>query len=93
MKKLLLATLVAGLMSVNAMAVDGTVGDVIVKADGTIKMYLVKADGTGKINKTIVGVDADAKKAMLATALTAKSGGSNIAAYHDGTSWTTITAK
>ena len=88
MNKMLLATLVAGLMSVSAMAVEGTIGKVTVKSDGTIKIVLAKTAG-GNIAK-VLGGTADSDKAMLAVALTAKSSGATVDAYNDGTIWTNI---
>ena len=92
MKKVLVAAIAASLMSVTAMATEGTISAVIVKSDGSVKVTLAKAAG-GSTTKAVNGATADANKAMLATALTAKSSGATVDAFNDGTIWTNITLK
>lgn len=91
MKKLLLAVAVASLMSVSAMATEGTIGNVIVRSDGVVKVVLAKTTGGGTTR--LIGGEVDAQKAMLALVLTAKSTGATVDAYNDGTYWTNITMK
>ncbi len=91
MKKLLLAVAVAGLVSVSAMATEGTISRVIVSSNGEVKVVLEKTDG-GSITK-LIGGTVDAEKAMLALALTAKSTGDTVDGYNDGTTWTKIIIK
>ncbi len=92
MKKMILATLATGIMSVGVFAADGTVNTVVIKVDGVVKMELKKAIDDSLMLRTIDGT-VEANKAMLATVLTAKSSGATIDAYSDGTKWTKIILK
>ncbi len=89
MKKLLLATLVAGLMSTSALALDGTITKISITSSGVTKIIITTSTGSST-KKTIGDISSDAGKAMLAIALTAKSAGDPVEAYHDGTSWTAL---
>lgn len=78
MKKMFLATLVVGLMSTSVMALDGTIGLIKAQANGAVVVGIIKTDLSPGPVGSLVGTD-DAKKAMLAIALTAKSSTANVA--------------
>lgn len=92
MKKLLLSIVAVGLMSTSLMAIEGKVNYIKVKNDGSITVEILKADTTVKEN-LLVGT-ADAVKAMLAMALTAKTTDSTVTVYSgtvdEGTGWKTL---
>ena len=90
MKKILLAAIAVGMMSTSAMALVGTVEKIQIKSDGEVTIVLKKLDGTGNARHILAGT-ADANKAMLAAALTAKSTSATVEMYNDATSWTNIT--
>ncbi len=83
MKKLLFAAVAVGMMSTSAMALEGSVNKIITKSDGTIKIVI---ETTGRI----LDGTAEANKAMLAVALTARSATYTVEAFSDGTKWTNI---
>ena len=92
MKKILLAAVLAGLMSTSVMALEGTVSKVMMLSDGTATISILQLDGITR-TKAVAGTAA-ANSAMIAIALTAKSAGtSTVEAYHDGTIWTTLIIK
>ncbi len=92
MKKILLSVIAVGLMSVSAMAHEGTISKITVKSDGTASMILLRTD-TVLVNKRIDGSTPDANKAMIAVILTAKSQGATVDANTNGAIWTGITLK
>lgn len=95
MKKLLLATLVAGLMSTSLMAVDGTVSFIKVDNVGVTTVAIEEATGTVTILPVLGGVEAI--KTMVALALTAKSLNAPVtlnSGLYDGTlAWKTFKMK
>ncbi len=94
MKKLLLATLVAGLVSVSAMADTGTVNQIRIKDTGVVMVKLLLEDGTTLRPKDLVGTP-EAIKMMLAAVMTAKASGDMTVTAFGGTvdgltGWKTI---
>jgi hypothetical protein len=88
MKKILLAALAAGLMSTNAMAwwlTDAQVEWIETKSDGNTYVRLIK--GTSAYNYKIADTDAEAKKTMIAVALTGLSTQNNMSAEISGTDY------
>lgn len=87
MKKLIMSLVAMGAMAVSAFGINGTITDVTVKADGTL---LVKV---GTSQKVLTGT-AEAKKAMYATALTAKTTGATVTAiggtFNSQSGWVTL---
>lgn len=71
MKKLFMSIIVIGVISTNAIAIEGKVEWVLVKADGTITVKV------STFPKQLVGT-AEAIKAMYAAALTAKNSGATV---------------
>jgi len=88
MKKIILATIVASLMTTSAMAFLGKVERIILKSDGTTKI-VVKA-GDSLVSRDLP-TDAEIKKAMLAAAMTAYSTKSTVNVNKDATTWTELT--
>ena len=86
MKKMLLAAIAVGMMSTSAMALDGTITKIIVST-GSVKVGLTSGATT---YAKAIDVDTNVGRAMLATALTAKTTQKPVSAFHDGTSWTYI---
>lgn len=95
MKKILLSTLLVGLMSTSLMAIEGKINSIKVKNDGNIFVEILKVDTSVKENQ-LVGT-ADAVKAMLAMALTAKTSDATVQVYSgtvsEGTGWKTLILK
>ena len=96
MKKILFVAAAVSVISSSLMATDGTVNSIKVKSDGVVAMEIVNSADQSLINKPLVGT-ADAVKAMLAIALTAKTSNSNITVFSgtvpEGTGWKTIVIK
>jgi len=94
MKKILLAALVASVMSTSAMATwyDGTLGE-IRQFPSFTKVVLIEADGT-MLTKTISG-DLEVQKRILAMLLTAKASGMQVslADTADGLGWNGVILK
>lgn len=86
MKKLLLAVIAAGLMSTSVLAMDGVVSKIVVTST-TVKIGILSG---GSTYAKLVDVETAVGRAMLATALTAKTTQKPVAAFHDGTSWNYI---
>lgn len=78
MKKLLLITILTGLISTSAMAaVLGTVTGITIFGNDVVKVRVLPNAGGDSINRPLHGTT-DSIKAMLATALTAKTTGSTV---------------
>lgn len=77
MKKFMMGLVIAGLMTTSAMAAVGTLSAVRATANGTIYVKLQRSSDNVQVLNKLVGT-ADAIKAMMAVALTAKASASTV---------------
>jgi len=97
MRKVLVSLMAVGLLSSSAMAFMGKVTQIVAKSNGVILVQVTPTDSNLPVKKNGLVGTADAKKAMLAIALTAKSTDSIIitdgGSYNGKSGWKTVKIK
>lgn len=93
MKKVLFAVLATGLMGTSLMAggVNGKIKSIDARNTGVVRI-IVLANDTNEYDRQIIGSE-DAKKAMLAVALTAKASTADVFLGQASGGWTSVVIK